>query len=69
MVFHHQPDGPHRVGDEYNAQDAYGRYKRECEVAVLGSCPHAMVARIGWQMDAQQPGHHMLAALDEWQAT
>jgi hypothetical protein len=42
---------------------------RECEVAVLGSCPHAMVARIGWQMDAQQPGHHMLAALDEWQAT
>lgn len=68
MVFHHQPDGPHRVGDERNAQDSYGRYKRECEDAVLSSCSHACVARIGWQIDPYQPGNNMLLALDQWQA-
>ncbi len=68
MVFHHQPDGPHRVADERTAQDAYGQYKRDCEDAVLGACPQASVARIGWQIDAERPGNNMLAALDQWQA-
>jgi dTDP-4-dehydrorhamnose reductase len=68
MVFHHHPDGPHRVGDERNAQDPYGRYKRECEDAVLNSYPKASVARVGWQIDWQQPGNNMLMALDQWQA-
>lgn len=68
MVFHHLPNGPHRVGDERNAEDAYGQYKRDCEDAILGACPHACVARIGWQIDAQRPGNNMLVALDQWQA-
>lgn len=68
MVFHHQPDGPHRIADERNAQDPYGQLKRDCEDAVLSACPHACVARIGWQIDPQRPGNNMLTALDQWQA-
>lgn len=67
MVFHHVPDGPHRVGDERNAQDPYGQYKRECEDAISSSCPDARIVRIGWQIDPQQPGNNMLRALDQWQ--
>jgi dTDP-4-dehydrorhamnose reductase len=68
MVFHHQPDGPHRPDDERNAQDDYGRYKRESEDAIRASCPPACIARIGWQIDPQHPGNNMLAALDRQQA-
>jgi len=68
MVFHHHPDGPHRLGDVRTAQDPYGRYKGECEDAVLNSYPQASVARIGWLIDWQQPGNNMLMALDQWQA-
>ncbi len=67
MVFHHQPDGPHAVGDERTAHDPYGRYKIACEDAVLAACPAASVVRIGWQIDPAQPGNNMLLALDEWQ--
>lgn len=69
MVFHHQPDGPHAVDDDRNAQDGYGQYKRACEDAVLASHPGASVVRIGWQIDPVQPGNNMLMALDQWQAT
>lgn len=68
MVFHHEPDGPHAIGDERNAQDGYGRYKRDCEDAVLHAHPQAGVVRIGWQIDPEQPGNNMLMALDGWQA-
>ena len=67
MVFHHQPDGPHAVGDERSAQDDYGRYKMRCEDAILAANPAAMIVRIGWQIDALQPGNNMLMALDGWQ--
>jgi dTDP-4-dehydrorhamnose reductase len=68
MVFDHEPDGPHGIGDPRNARDDYGRYKIACEGAVRDACPDAMVARIGWQIDPQQPGNNMLMALDQWQA-
>ena len=67
MVFHHLPDGPHRVDDARNAEEPYGQSKRACEDAILGACPEACVARIGWQIDAHQPGNNMLFALDQWQ--
>lgn len=69
MVFHHQPDGPHGVADERNAQDPYGQYKRACEDAVRAACPAACIARLGWQIDPRQPGNNMLMALDQWQAS
>lgn len=68
MVFHHQPDGPHDVTAARTAQDDYGRYKIACEDAVQAANPLACVARIGWQIDEQQPGNNMLMALDAWQA-
>lgn len=67
MVFHHRPDGPHAVTDARNAEDPYGGYKRECEDAVQAACPAASIARLGWQIDPQQPGNNMLMALDRWQ--
>lgn len=68
MVFHHVPNGPHRAGDPPNAQEPYGRYKRDCEDAILAAYPEACVARIGWQIDPTQRGNNMLFALDQWQA-
>jgi dTDP-4-dehydrorhamnose reductase len=68
MVFHHEPDGPHAPDAPRNAQDDYGRYKIGCEDAVLAAGPAATVVRIGWQIDAEQPGNNMLMALDQWQA-
>lgn len=68
MVFDSVPDGPHAIGAERNAKDPYGQYKIACESAVLFAYPDASIARIGWQIDPQQPGNNMLMALDAWQA-
>lgn len=68
MVFHHLPDGPHAVQDARTAQDDYGRSKVACEDAVLAAHPHASIARIGWQIDADAQGNNMLGHLDAWQA-
>jgi dTDP-4-dehydrorhamnose reductase len=69
MVFHHEPDGPHRPGDVRNAQDDYGRYKIRCEDTVRAACPEACIVRIGWQIDVDSPsGNNMLAHLDAQQA-
>jgi dTDP-4-dehydrorhamnose reductase len=68
MVFHHEPDGPHAPGDLRTAQDDYGRYKIRCEDAVRAANAHAVIARIGWQIDGDGRGNNMLAALHEWQA-
>jgi dTDP-4-dehydrorhamnose reductase len=67
MVFDHAPDGPHDVADDRTARDDYGRYKIECENAILLASPTPVIARIGWQIDPTQPGNNMLMALDEWQ--
>lgn len=71
MVFHHQPDGPHGLGDARTAQDDYGRSKIAMEDAVRAAHPGASIVRIGWQIDehATGPGsNNMLAQLDRWQA-
>lgn len=68
MVFHHEPDGPHRVDDPRTAQDPYGRSKAALEDAVRAAHPQASVVRIGWQIDPQAGGNNMLAELDRWQA-
>lgn len=67
MVFHHQPDGPHRPDDERTAQDDYGRSKVAAEDAMRVACPAARIARIGWQIDEAAEGNNMLATLDRWQ--
>lgn len=67
MVFDAVPDGPHAVDAPLTAKSPYGQYKIACESAVLSACPEASVARIGWQIDPQQPGNNMLMAIDAWQ--
>ena len=56
MVFDHDPDGPHRPGDARSGRDDYGRYKARCEDGILGACPSATVARIGWQIGIPRTG-------------
>ena len=68
MVFDHVPDGPHAVDSVRTAQDEYGRYKIRCEDSIRSANPHAMVVRIGWQIDPDTKGNNMLCALDAWQA-
>lgn len=67
MVFDHEPDGPHDVADARNSKNDYGRYKAECEDAVLLANQRPVIARIGWQIDETRPGNNMLLTLDEWQ--
>lgn len=67
MVFDHLPDGPHDVADARTAKDDYGRYKIDCEDAILAASATAAIARIGWQIDPTRPGNNMLMALDGWQ--
>jgi dTDP-4-dehydrorhamnose reductase len=68
MVFDHVPDGPHDVGDARTAKDDYGRGKIACEDAIRQAHPGAVIARLGWQIDAAAVGNDMLAELDRWQA-
>ncbi|MEZ0230374.1 MAG: sugar nucleotide-binding protein [Planctomycetota bacterium] len=63
MVFHRDPDGPHRPGDERTARDEYGRYKIRCEDLVRAANPAAIVARIGWQIGETRGGNQMLENL------
>jgi dTDP-4-dehydrorhamnose reductase len=68
MVFDHVPHGPHAVESVRTAQDEYGRNKIRCEDSIRSANPHAMVVRIGWQIDPDTKGNNMLCALDDWQA-
>jgi dTDP-4-dehydrorhamnose reductase len=63
MVFDHEPDGPHRPGDERTARDEYGRYKIRCEDGIRAVHGEAIVARIGWQIDTRRGGNTMFEAL------
>jgi dTDP-4-dehydrorhamnose reductase len=67
MVFDPEPDGPHDVADAGNSSNDYGRYKAECEDAVLLANDRPVIARIGWQIDETRPGNNMLLTLDDWQ--
>ncbi len=68
MVFHHEPDGPHRPEDLRTARDDYGLYKIRCEDAIRAENPAACIVRLGWQIDPDARGNNMLAALDGQQA-
>ncbi|WP_422014338.1 sugar nucleotide-binding protein [Roseateles sp.] len=67
MVFDAAPGGPHDVADARTARDDYGRYKIDCEDAVLLASERPVIARIGWQIDPSRPGNNMLMALDDQQ--
>lgn len=68
MVFHHDPDGPHRPGDPTTSQDGYGQLKIRSEDAIRAAYPGAVIARIGWQMHPAGKGNNMIRQLGEQQA-
>lgn len=53
----HQP--PLTVDLEPDATDDYGRYKIDCEKRVMSANPHAVVARLGWQI-GDAPGSNTM---------
>ncbi len=59
MVFNHEPNGPHRAGDETTGRDDYGKNKIESEELILKHNPSAVIARIGWQIDWDASGNNM----------
>ncbi len=67
MVFHHDPDGPHRPDDARTARDEYGLYKIRCEDLIRRENPRSIIVRIGWQIDSNARGNNMMAHLDRQQ--
>ena len=65
MVF--DADGPHAPDSPRTGSSDYGRYKIQCEDAVLAANANTQLVRIGWQIDAERPGNNMLLSLDQWQ--
>lgn len=65
MVFHHHPDGPHHADDPTTAQDDYGQLKARTEHTIRTAHPHAVIARIGWQIHPTATGNNMTQQLQE----
>jgi dTDP-4-dehydrorhamnose reductase len=64
MVFDASSGGPHHIDAARTARDDYGRYKIRCEDAVLAANPRAVIARIGYQIDAvNRSSNNMVAHL------
>jgi dTDP-4-dehydrorhamnose reductase len=68
MVFDERPQGPYSNYATRNSTNDYGQYKIRCEDAIWASNPAAMVARIGYQIDADGVGNNMVAHIDAQQA-
>lgn len=66
-VYAHTQAGPHRPSDQPEPNDDYGRYKRECENAIMDVNPEAVIARIGWQIGEAPGGNNMLSYFDQHQ--
>lgn len=49
-VFAGCPERPYTIDDQPDATDDYGRYKYDCEQAVLTANPNALIVRLGWQI-------------------
>lgn len=64
MVFGRIPDGPYTIHSGRTATDDYGQYKIRCEDAIWAANPAAMVARLGYQIDAGGTGNNMVAHRD-----
>ncbi len=59
-VFSEDGTGPYTVESIPDAEDDYGRYKIECENAVRSADPHAIIARLGWQIGSSAGSNNMM---------
>jgi dTDP-4-dehydrorhamnose reductase len=63
-VFSEQSSGPYTIESTPNAEDDYGKYKRECESKVTAVNPDALIARLGWQIGHQAGSNNMFDYLE-----
>lgn len=59
-VFGGRQRGPFESRDRPEPDSDYGRYKLQCEEAILAANPGARVARIGWQIGMRPGGNHLV---------
>jgi len=59
-VFGPHQAGPFGIATPPEADDDYGRYKREVEQRIWQANPQAIIGRLGWQIGAAPGGNHML---------
>ena len=58
-VFSEQGSGPYTVESTPNAEDNYGKYKRDCEARVVAANPDVLIARLGWQIGRAAGSNNM----------
>ena len=59
-VFSENGSGPYTATSIPDAEDDYGRYKIEGENAVRSGNPHAIIARLGWQIGSSAGSNNMM---------
>jgi dTDP-4-dehydrorhamnose reductase len=59
-VFGPHQSGPLGIETPPEADDDYGRYKREVEQRIWRANPQAIIGRLGWQIGRETGGNHML---------
>ncbi len=63
-VFSEYGSGPYTIDSTPNAEDDYGRYKRECEDRIKAVNPEAYIVRLGWQIGRSVESNNMFAFLE-----
>ena len=59
-VFAGGAERPYTIDDQPDATDDYGRYKLDCERAILAANPHALIVRLGWQIGDAPGSNNMI---------
>jgi dTDP-4-dehydrorhamnose reductase len=67
-VFSEQGSGPYTIDSTPNAEDNYGRYKRDCEARVKAANPEVLIARLGWQIGSVVGSNNMFDYLERTMA-
>lgn len=63
-VFSENSSGPYTIESIPNAEDDYGRYKRECEKRIKAVNPEAYIVRLGWQIGHSTGSNNMFDFLE-----
>ncbi|KUP09672.1 epimerase [Bacillus coahuilensis m2-6] len=63
-VFSEAGTGPYTVESLPDAEDDYGKYKRDCEEAIKEANPNAWIVRIGWQIGHDRGSNYMIDFLE-----
>ena len=67
-VFSENGSGPYTIDSEPNAEDDYGKYKRECETKIAAINPDAYIVRLGWQIGHSAGSNNMFDFLERTMA-